>query len=94
MLGRENVLEEGFELAYFIIGDHSAALKILERSLDKLQLLQKKEKRRAYWRRKHLKHWITKVSRTDMDTLQWLIYCDRLIMNSSRNSVERSLLRG
>ena len=66
--------QRGFRLAYFITGDRSSAIQILFRAWNKLDALIKRQSRRSYWRDKYLKRWVTKISKTDADTLQWLIY--------------------
>jgi hypothetical protein len=66
--------QQAFQLAYFIVRDRSLAIRILKRAWNKLNARCKQEGKRAYWRDKYLKRWVTKISRTDCDTLQWLIY--------------------
>src|SRR5712671_624119 len=66
--------QRAFQLAYFIVRDRSLAIRILRRAWNKLNARCKQEGKRAYWRDKYLKRWVTKISRTDSDTLQWLIY--------------------
>jgi hypothetical protein len=66
--------QQAFQLAYFIVHDRSLAIRILKRAWNKLNARCKQEGKRAYWRDKYLKRWVTKISRTDGDTLQWLIY--------------------
>jgi hypothetical protein len=66
--------QQAFRLAYFIVRDRLLAIRILTRALNKLSARCKQEDKRAYWRDKYLKRWVTKVSRTDGDMLQWLIY--------------------
>ena len=71
---REDFLEKGFQLACFIISDRAAAIGILSEAMNKLKAQMGREKKRAYWRDKFMKRWITSVTRGDADTLQWLIY--------------------
>lgn len=66
--------QRGFQLAYFIAGDRQAAIQILCRAWNKLDARIKQQSKRAYWRDKYLKRWVNKISNTDADTLQWLIY--------------------
>jgi hypothetical protein len=72
--GHDDLLEKGFELAYFIVPDRSVAIDILIGAMNKLETQCGQEKKRTYWRDKNLKRWITRVTRDDGDTLQWLIY--------------------
>jgi hypothetical protein len=66
--------QQAFRLAYFIVRDRPLAIRILIRALNKLSARCKQEDKRVYWRDKYLKRWVTKISRIDSDTLQWLIY--------------------
>jgi hypothetical protein len=66
--------QQAFQLAYFIVRDRFLAIRILKRAWNKLNARCKQEGKRVYWRDKYLKRWLTKISRTDCDTLQWLIY--------------------
>lgn len=75
-LENQNHLERGFLLAYFILPERSKALRILTSALNKLKSQMKQERKRAYWRDKFLKRRITRVTRDDEDTLQWLIYLE------------------
>lgn len=68
-----DLLEDGFQLASFIIPDRETALHIVCRAQQKLRAQHFRESKRAYWRDKFLKRKITKISRTEQDTLQWLI---------------------
>ncbi|MBZ5523503.1 MAG: hypothetical protein LAP21_14815 [Acidobacteriia bacterium] len=71
---QENLLEKGFQLAYFIFPSRSAALRILAGALNKLKVQRGRESRRSYWRDKHLKRGITRIIREESDALQWLIF--------------------
>ena len=71
---QEDLLEKGFQLAYFIFPDRSVALCILSGALNKLRLQRGRESRRSYWRDKHLKRAITRITREESDALQWLIF--------------------
>jgi len=71
-----DLFERGFQLAYFVVQDRSTALEILSNSLNKLKAHGLFESKRAYWRDKHLKRQITKISRSEADALQWLIYLE------------------
>src|SRR5450755_604665 len=66
--------QRGFRLAYFVVRDRSSAIQIVTKAWNKLNARSKQESKRAYWRDKYLKRWVSKISRTDCDTLQWLIY--------------------
>jgi hypothetical protein len=70
----EDLLEKGFQLAYFILPSRSLALRILAGALNKLKTQQGRENRRTYWRDKYLKRGITRITREQGDTLQWLIF--------------------
>lgn len=69
-------IERSFQLAFFILHDRSAAVETVKKALDRFSLQRRKERKRAFWRNRHLKYWITRVSKTDLDILQWLIYCE------------------
>ena len=69
-------IEKSFQLAFFILRNRKNALETVKRSLDKFDLQRKKERRRSYWRKKHLRLWVTKVSKKDSDILQWLTYVE------------------
>jgi hypothetical protein len=72
----EDLLEKGFQLAYFLFPDRAIAVQILRNAMSKLSAQRSREERRAYWRDKHMKRKITRVVRNDGDLLQWLIYCE------------------
>ena len=71
---RDDLLERGFQLACFIFPERSTAIRILTGAMNKLQVQRGRESRRAYWRDKHLKRGITRITRDENDTLQWLIF--------------------
>jgi hypothetical protein len=71
---REDLLERGFQLAYFIFPSRATAVRILSGALNKLKTQRGRETRRAYWRDKYLKRGITRISRNEQDALQWLIF--------------------
>lgn len=70
---QDDWIEKSFQLAYFILRNRKSAIETVQRSLDKFDPQRKREKRRTYWRKRHLKQWLTKVSKVDSDILQWLI---------------------
>jgi hypothetical protein len=70
------LLQAGVELAYFLVSDRSAAIQILTRALDKLRVGSRRELKRLYWRDKHAQRPIRRISRNDVDMLQWLILCE------------------
>ncbi len=70
---REELVEKGFQLAWFLYPERETALLILAGALDKLTLQRGREARRSYWRDKHLKRSITRITREESDALQWLI---------------------
>lgn len=69
-------LKKGFPLAYFIFPERETAIRILGDALSKLEVYRLREKKRTYWRHKHLKRKITRVIREHNDMLQWLIYLE------------------
>ncbi len=73
MTGQDDLLERGFQLAWFIFPERSTALRILTGAMNKLKVQRGRESRRAYWRDKYLKRGITRITRDESDTLQWLI---------------------
>lgn len=68
-----DLLQKGFELAYFITPDRSSALEILLRALDKVRVRSHRELKRLYWRDKHSQRPVRRIARRDEDLLQWLI---------------------
>jgi hypothetical protein len=71
---KEDLLEKGFQLAHFIFPSRPLAIRILTAALNKLKAQRGRENRRIYWRDKYLKRGITKITREEGDTLQWLIF--------------------
>ena len=71
---REDLLERGFQLAYFIFPSRPQAVRILGSAVNKLKAQYGQESRRSYWRDKYLKRGITRIARQEGDTLQWLIF--------------------
>ena len=71
-----DLLDRGFRLALFIFPDRAIALQILRNAMSKLKVHRTREEKRIYWRDKNLKRKITKTVRTNVDALQWLIYCE------------------
>lgn len=67
-------MQEGFQLASFILQDRPMAIRVVMDALNKLELQHNREQKRAYWRDKHLKGRITRIARQNIDALQWLIY--------------------
>src|SRR5260370_25954198 len=67
------LLERGFQLAYFLVPNRSAAIDILVRALEKLQVRSRREVKRLYWRDKHAERPVRRIVRNDMDLLQWLV---------------------
>jgi hypothetical protein len=72
-LAAEDVLERGFQLAYFILPSRIQAMEVLAGALNKLSAQRRRERRRSYWRDKYLKRAITRITREEVDVLQWLI---------------------
>ena len=74
MNAKEDLLERGFQLAYFIFPSRPQAVRILRGAINKLKAQRGREGRRAYWRDKYLKRGITRIAREEGDMLQWLIF--------------------
>jgi hypothetical protein len=72
----DDLMERGFQLAYFIFPDRAAAVQILRNAMRKLKVQRSREKKRTYWRDKNMKRKITRTVRNDGDAMQWLIYCE------------------
>jgi hypothetical protein len=70
----EDILERGFQLAYFIFPSRPHAVLILSDAVNKLKAQYGRESRRSYWRDKYLKRGITRITREEGDMLQWLIF--------------------
>jgi hypothetical protein len=73
MKAPRELLQAGFELAYFILPDRSTAIDILVRALGKVRVRSRREVRRLYWRDKHADSPVRRMARSDGDMLQWLI---------------------
>jgi hypothetical protein len=67
------LLQRGFELAYFLIPNRVTAIEILIRALEKIRARSRREMKRLYWRDKHAERPVRRIARSDMDMLQWLI---------------------
>jgi hypothetical protein len=67
------LLQKGFELAYFLIPDRVIAIDILTRALEKIRARSRREMKRLYWRDKHAERPVRRIARSDLDMLQWLI---------------------
>ncbi len=76
MAAEQDLWEKGFQLAYFLYPDRDTAVRILAGALNKLRLQRGRETRRSYWRDKHLKRAITRITRDEGDALQWLIFSE------------------
>ncbi len=76
MAAEQDLWERGFQLAYFLYPDRETAVRILAGALNKLRLQRGRETRRSYWRDKHLKRAITRITRDEGDALQWLIFSE------------------
>jgi hypothetical protein len=85
----DDLLEKGFQLAYFIFPSRPQAVKILSGAIHKLKAHRGRESRRAYWRDKYLKRGITRITREEGDMLQWLIFYE-----SDRYEKEQESERG
>jgi hypothetical protein len=72
----QELWERGFQLAYFLFPDRGTAIGVLTGALNKLRVQRGRETRRSYWRDKHLKRGITRITRDENDALQWLIFSE------------------
>jgi hypothetical protein len=71
---QDQLFEQAFQLACFIVEDRREAIRILIRAVNKLKTQCDSEIKKNYWRDKYLKRRITRIARSDSDTFQWLIY--------------------
>ena len=94
MTAAEDLTEKGFQLAYFIFPDRSKAVLILRDAINKLKAQRGRESRRAYWRDKYLKRAITRISREEGDTLQWLILYESDAFEKAQEALHQATLRG
>lgn len=76
MSGNEDLWERAFQLAFFIVPDRAVAYEIAGRAVEKLGAQRSRERRRIYWRIRNVKLRIRRITRTDEDTLQWLVYLE------------------
>jgi len=67
------LLQSGFQLAYFIFPDRLGAIEILVHALEKLHVRSRREMKKLYWRDKHSERPVRRIARNDIDILQWLI---------------------
>lgn len=67
------VLQRGFELAYFLVPDRPTAVDVLIRALEKVRVGSRRELKRLYWRDKHADRPVRRIARSDVDMLQWMI---------------------
>src|SRR5579863_10705122 len=74
--GDDDLWEKAFQLAFFIIPDRASAYQIAGRAIEKLGVQRSRERRRFYWRGRNAKLRIRRISRTDADALQWLVYLE------------------
>lgn len=70
----EDLLAKGFQLAHFIYPDRATAIQVLSTAFNRLNAQHGCERKRSYWRDKHLKRRIYRISKNQADILQWLIY--------------------
>lgn len=66
-------LDKGFQLAHFILPDREHAIQVLIAALERLRTQCLREQKRFYWRDKNPRDFIRRTTRSDLDTLQWLI---------------------
>lgn len=67
------LFKRGFQLAHFIVPDHSVAISILVDALENLRVQSHRETKRLYWRDKHPEQPVRRMIRSPEDLLQWLI---------------------
>ncbi len=76
MVEGHELLDRGFELAYFLMPVRSVAREILGHAMSNLNARHSRERKRIYWREKHLRNRITRIVRDRRDILQWLIFTE------------------
>jgi len=89
----DDLLERGFQLAYFIFPSRKQAVGILGGAIQKLKAQRGRESRRTYWRDKYLKRGITRISREDGDMLQWLIFYESDRYEREQESAREATIR-
>jgi hypothetical protein len=67
------LLQIGYQLAFFLASDRVTAIDILIRALEKVRVSSRREMKRLYWRDKHADRPVRRIVRKDLDMLQWLI---------------------
>lgn len=72
----QDLLNKGFQLAFFMVPNRVIALEILSNAMSKLRVQRSRERKRVYWRDKYLKRRITRIARDEEDALQWLLYVE------------------
>ena len=83
-----DLFERAFQLAYFIFPNRSAAIDIVASAMGRLGSQCRREQRRLYWRDKRPPNAIRRMTRTDLDVLQWLI-----LYESESHEKEQELTR-
>ncbi|HWF03092.1 MAG TPA: hypothetical protein VHA06_05360 [Candidatus Angelobacter sp.] len=89
----EDILERGFQLAYFIFPSRPQAVLILSGAMNKLKTQHGRESRRTYWRDKYLKRGITRITREESDMLQWLIFYESDHFEKEQEAAHRATLK-
>jgi hypothetical protein len=89
----EDILERGFQLAYFIFPSRPQAVLILSGAVNKLKTQHGRESRRTYWRDKYLKRGITRITREESDMLQWLIFYESDHFEKEQEAAHRATLK-
>jgi hypothetical protein len=89
----EDILERGFQLAYFIFPIRPQAVLILSGAVNKLKTQHGRESRRTYWRDKYLKRGITRITREESDMLQWLIFYESDQFERAQEATHRATLK-
>jgi hypothetical protein len=89
----DDILERGFQLAYFIFPSRPQAVLILSGAVNKLKTQHGRESRRTYWRDKYLKRGITRITREESDMLQWLIFYESDHFEKGQEAAHRATLK-
>src|SRR5215472_308608 len=63
----------GYDLAYLLTSDRTAAIETLVAALEKVRVSSRRELKRLYWRDKHGERPVRRIARSDLDMLQWLV---------------------
>jgi hypothetical protein len=87
--GNEDHWDKAFQLAFFIVPDRALAHEIAGRAIEKLGVQRSRERRRIYWRIRNVKLRIRRITRTDEDALQWLVYLEAEVFEKEQEQGDR-----